>query len=113
MGSVRRPWSERTATRKMRRLLGALGMLFAMFDFHAGETAAFIGGSGARLPALYRDLHRGVWPRPRKVRKQLLAAGRQFELGGPVERLQRPGPRLLGRRSELLSGTAKRVYRLA
>jgi predicted TIM-barrel fold metal-dependent hydrolase len=60
--------------------------------------AAFVGGAGARVPALYRDLHRGVRPRSRHVRKQLPAGWRQLQLRRPVERLQAPRRRSLGGR---------------
>jgi len=71
--------------------LGGLGMLLGMFDFHTRETPP-------SSEELARAMHRGVRPRSRHLREQLPAGRRQFELRRPVECLQTPGRRLLGRR---------------
>ena len=56
--------------------LGGLGMRMFGFTHHQGELppsrriAAELGGTGRRVAALYRDLHRRFRPRARDVREQ-------------------------------------------
>ena len=43
--------------------LGGLGMRMFGFTHHTGRVAAELGGTGRGVAALYRDLHRSLWPR--------------------------------------------------
>jgi hypothetical protein len=63
------------------------------------RVAAELGGAGGGVAALYRDLHRRLWPAARDVREQLSGRQRQLRLRGIVERLQAHRHQLFRRRA--------------
>jgi len=66
--------------------LGGLGM--RRVQPSSGRIAAELGGAGRGVAALYRDLHRRLWPRARDVREQLSGRQGQLRLPRDVERVQ-------------------------
>jgi predicted TIM-barrel fold metal-dependent hydrolase len=65
--------------------LGGLAMRLLGYDFH---ERALPPSSEELASALYRDMHRGVRPRARDVRKQLSARQGPMQLSGDLQRLQ-------------------------
>ena len=78
--------------------LGGLAMRLLGYRFSPAPDAAIVGGSGRGVAPLYRDLHRGLRPRARHVRKQFSAGQGPVQLSGDLQRLQAHHVRSIARR---------------
>ena len=68
--------------------LGGLAMRLLGYDFHERPMPPSSEEAGRGVASLYRDLHRGLRPRPLHVREQFSAGQGPVQLSGDLQRLQ-------------------------